>query len=130
PVSYASHIGTLAGHFRVITPDTRGGGRTLNPGASAASFTDISEDVVAMIDALGLDRPAIGGFSEGGIAATIVAIRHPGKVRALINDAGYDYLNPKAPSFAMLRQIMGGAPDALESDPAVAEKSFRSSPEM
>ena len=34
-------------------------------------------------------------FSEGGITATILAIRHPGSVRALVNDAGYDMLNPQ-----------------------------------
>ena len=32
PFAYVSHMDTFAEHFRVIVPDTRGSGRTVNPG--------------------------------------------------------------------------------------------------
>jgi pimeloyl-ACP methyl ester carboxylesterase len=51
-------------------------------------------------------------------------------VRAIVNHAGYDLLNPQAPSFAMARQVLGGSPDATEADPAAAERFFESSPQM
>ena len=54
-----------------------------------------------MIDALHLDRPMICGFSDGGTIATNVAIAAPSSVRALVNDAGFDLLNPNAPSFGI-----------------------------
>ena len=77
PIAYASHIEALAKHFRVIAPDTRGGGRTAHSGSEEVTFDLLADDVVALIDALGLERPLITGFSEGAITATIVAIRQP-----------------------------------------------------
>ena len=47
------------------------------PGDGTASFAVLAEDVRALIDALGLDRPMVGGFSEGGITATVLGLTHP-----------------------------------------------------
>jgi pimeloyl-ACP methyl ester carboxylesterase len=56
------------------------------------------------------------GFSDGGAVATILALRHPGMVSAVVNHGGYDLFNPEAPSIAITRQILGGRPDATEPD--------------
>ena len=56
PVAYVAHMATLAKHFRVIAPDTRGGGATVH-GDGSASFAVLADDVLALIEALGLDRP-------------------------------------------------------------------------
>ena len=130
PFAYASHMGTLANHFRVIAPDTRGGGRTAHSGSEEVSFDVLADDVVALIDALGIERPLITGFSEGAITATIVAIRNPDAVRAVVNHAGYDAFNPDSPSAAMLRMMLGGSPDAIEADPDAAARFFAQSDEM
>jgi pimeloyl-ACP methyl ester carboxylesterase len=124
PVAYVSHMETFAAHFRVIAPDTRGCGRTVNPGGGPVLFTQLADDVVALIEALGLDRPAICGFSEGGLTATIVGIRNPGAVRAIVNDAGYDMFDPQAPTFAMMRQMFGGGPEANRPDLGAFERAF------
>jgi pimeloyl-ACP methyl ester carboxylesterase len=129
PVAYASHLDTLAQHFRVIAPDTRGGGRTGHSG-DRITFDLLADDVAALITALELDRPAIAGFSEGAITATVLGIRHPGAVRAIVNHAGFDEFDPTAPTFAMMRQILGGSPDATEPDPDVAARQFRDSDHM
>ncbi len=63
----------------------------------------LADDVAALIGALALDRPAVAGFSMGGMIATIMAIRHPGVARALVNDAGCDIFYPESHSFPMLR---------------------------
>jgi pimeloyl-ACP methyl ester carboxylesterase len=120
PVAYVSYMETFAQHFRVIAPDTRGHGKTVNAGGGSIPYTQLADDVVALIDALGLDRPLICGFSDGGHTATIVGIRHPGAVRAIVNDAGYDLFNPHAPSMTMSRQVFGGSPDATRADPDAA----------
>lgn len=65
PIAYASHMDTLAEHFRVIAPDTRGGGKTRHTGGPI-SFDLLADDVAALIDALRLERPLVAGFSEGG----------------------------------------------------------------
>jgi pimeloyl-ACP methyl ester carboxylesterase len=129
PVAYASHMDTLAEHFRVIAPDTRGCGKTRHTGG-AISFDLLADDVAGLIDALGLERPLIAGFSEGAITATILGIRHPDTVRAIVNHAGFDAFDPEAPTIAMMRQILGGSPDATEPDPDAAARGFEASEQM
>jgi pimeloyl-ACP methyl ester carboxylesterase len=126
PGGYVSHMGAFAEHFRVIAPDTRAHGRTANPGGGRIPYTRLADDVLALIDVLGLERPMICGFSDGGMIATIAAIRAPESVRAVVNDAGYDLFNPQAPSFGMARQMLGGRPDAIEADPDALERFFTS----
>ena len=123
-------MGALANHFHVIAPDTRGGGRTAHSGSEEVSFDLLADDVVALIDALGLERPLITGFSEGAITATVVAIRNPEAIRAVVNNAGHDAFNPNAPSMAMCRMMLGGSPDATEADPDAAAGFFEQSDEM
>jgi pimeloyl-ACP methyl ester carboxylesterase len=130
PFSYGSHVEAFTKHFRVIAPDTRGAGRTVNPSGGPASFAQLVDDVMALSEALGLDRPAICGFSEGGITATIAGIRYPERVRAIVNDAGYDMFNPAAPTFTIMRQILGGSPTATQADPVAFENGFHSSEQM
>ena len=128
PIAYASFMGTLAEHFRVIAPDTRGSGHSVHPGGSIPSAL-LADDVMALIDALKLDRPLICGFSDGGETATLVGIRHPGSVGAIVNHGGYDLLNPdpQAPAIVMTRQMLGGSADATNADP---ELSANRSPEL
>jgi pimeloyl-ACP methyl ester carboxylesterase len=81
------------------------------------TFDQLAGDVLALADALDLGQPMIAGFSEGGITATIAAIRGQGRFQTIVNDAGYDGFNPQAPSAAMMRQMLGGSPTATEADP-------------
>jgi pimeloyl-ACP methyl ester carboxylesterase len=129
PIAYASYMARLSDRFRVIAPDTRGAGRTVHS-SGTVTFDLLADDVAALINALGLERPLVAGFSDGGITATIVGVRHPGSVRAIANHAGYDVFDPQAPTFAMLRQIFGGSPDATEADPDAAARFFSQSSEM
>jgi len=129
PIAYASHMETLSARFRVIAPDTRGAGRTVHSGGTV-TFDLLADDVAALIDALRLERPLVAGFSEGGITATVVGIRHPDSVRAIVNHAGYDAFDPQAPLLGMMRQMLGGSPDATEADPDAAARFFSQSAEM
>jgi pimeloyl-ACP methyl ester carboxylesterase len=129
PIAYASHMDALAEQFRVIAPDTRGCGRTRHPGGPI-TFDVLADDVAALIDALGLDRPLIAGFSEGAITATVLGIRHPDAIGAIVNDAGFDLFDPAAPTIPMMRQILGGRPDAAGPDPDAAARGFEASPQM
>ena len=130
PVSYASHLDTLASRFRVIAPDTRGCAHTAHTGSEAVSFALLADDVAALIDALGLERPLVAGFSEGAITATILAIRKPESVAALVNHAGHDFFNPQAKSFPIMRQLFGGSTDASQADPDAVERFFSQSEPM
>lgn len=130
PVAYVDHMAAFEERFRVIAPDLRGCGRTVNPGGGSISYAQLVDDALGLIDALGLDRPLICGFSDGAAIATILGIRSSRSVRAIVNHAGYDLFNPQAPSMGMARQVLGGSPDAVEADPAAAERFFDSTDEM
>ena len=121
PFAYSSFVGPLTEHFRVIAPDARGSGKTVHPGGPIP-YTLLADDVTALADALALDRPLICGFSDGGETATIVGIRNPGSVRAIVNHAGYDLFNsdPRAPAIVMTRQMLGGSANATHADPELS----------
>jgi pimeloyl-ACP methyl ester carboxylesterase len=130
PVSYASYLDALAARFRVITPDTRGCARTAHTGSGSVSFALLADDAAALIEALELERPLIAGFSEGAITATILAIRAPHSVSAIVNHAGHDFFNPQAPSYQIMRQLFGGSADATRTDPESVERFFSQSEQM
>jgi pimeloyl-ACP methyl ester carboxylesterase len=129
PVSYAAHMQELARRYRIIAPDTRGCGKTVHDGG-VVTFDQLAADVVALADALELDQPLIAGFSEGGITATIAAIRYPDRFTGIVNDAGYDAFNPQPPTISIMRQMLGGSPGATEADPAAFAQMMAQDPGM
>lgn len=66
---------TAAG-YRVYAPDTRGHGA--NRPLTEYHYADMAEDVYGFIAALGLEKPALHGFSDGGITALMLEAAHPG----------------------------------------------------
>ncbi|EAP99294.1 hydrolase, alpha/beta fold family protein [Janibacter sp. HTCC2649] len=71
--------GLAAGH-RVIAPDLRGFGETPQPGETYAD----ADDVVHLLDELGIERAAVVGASFGGRVALELATRHPDRVSSLV----------------------------------------------
>ena len=123
-------MAALAKHFRVIAPDTRGSGATVH-GGGGASFSVLADDVLALIDALGLDRPLLAGFSEGAATATIVAIRQPDAIRALAAHAGYDIFNPGRPRLRDgPRACSAAAPKPPRPTPTPPKPPSRAMPPM
>lgn len=75
-------IDGLARHFRVITFDFRGVGRsTGEPPATILAMADDARDLIA---ALKLGRVVLGGWSIGGLAAQTVATVYPEFISHLI----------------------------------------------
>jgi pimeloyl-ACP methyl ester carboxylesterase len=77
------HIPYFSPHFRVITPDSRGHGRTVNP-ARELSYSTMADDLAAFIQALGLEKPFIFGYSDGGQTALDLGMRYPNLAKALV----------------------------------------------
>ena len=130
--AHVDHLPALAKHFRIIAPDTRGSGATVHAGGPAG-FDVLADDVIALIEALGLDRPLIAGFSEGGATATLVALRRPDLVRVLVNDGGFDYFDAQHMPQQIengFRPLFGGRPGATAADPDAAERAFKAIPPM
>ncbi|HEV3169715.1 MAG TPA: alpha/beta hydrolase [Actinocrinis sp.] len=73
----------LAQHFRVLTFDNRGAGRTDQPD-TPYSIPMMAQDTVALMDTLGVSRAHIIGMSMGGRIAIEIAGRHPERVDRLV----------------------------------------------
>jgi pimeloyl-ACP methyl ester carboxylesterase len=81
----------LAPSRRVIRPDMRG--RGLSDPCAVDSYTVAVEtgDILALLDALGIDRVVAIGTSRGGLQTMALAAARPGLLRAAaLNDIGPD----------------------------------------
>ncbi|MBS1679273.1 MAG: alpha/beta hydrolase [Actinobacteria bacterium] len=77
-------LGLLAARFRVITPDNVGLGRsTLAAGEEVGGAAGMTADSIALLDALGIERTAVAGWSMGGFVAQSLAREAPARVTAL-----------------------------------------------
>jgi N-formylmaleamate deformylase len=73
----------LADESRVVVVDPRGRGRSEAPAASQSPSAH-AEDVRALVEGLGLERPVLLGHSMGARIAAAVDSRFPGVARALV----------------------------------------------
>jgi pimeloyl-ACP methyl ester carboxylesterase len=69
--------------YRVIALDSRGHGQTDNP-SGRFSYDLMADDTAAFIAALKLDKPVVIGYSDGGMTALTLAIRHPDVAKAIV----------------------------------------------
>ena len=72
----------LARRFRVLSYDLLGHGESALPDGPV-SLTALSEQLIALMDALGIARAALVGFSLGGMINRRCAMDHPERVTAL-----------------------------------------------
>lgn len=75
--------GTLGKHYRCISPDNRGTGLSDKP-KGAYDIEVMADDLVAVLDAEGIDRVHVLGGSMGGAISQVLAIKYPERVRTLI----------------------------------------------
>lgn len=83
--SWAHVEPALASRFKLIMPDLLGHGRTGSPAdASRYRMERCVEDLIAILDRLGVDRTNLLGYSMGGRVALAAAIHHPERVASLM----------------------------------------------
>jgi 3-oxoadipate enol-lactonase len=74
----------FAQRYRVVSCDMRGHGESAAPDYPY-SLEMLGEDVIGVLDSLGVERPAIFlGISIGGMVGQALALRHPDRFRAFI----------------------------------------------
>ncbi len=76
-------IDTLHKHFHVIAYDVRGHGRS-GVGDGQYTYRMFVDDLVALLDHLGIERAVLCGLSMGGAIALRTVEIHPERVRALV----------------------------------------------
>lgn len=83
--SWSELAASLAGRFTTFALDLPGHGRSSAPSDPARyALPRFAGDLAAVLDALGLERVALLGYSMGGRAALHFALRHPDRLRALV----------------------------------------------
>jgi len=81
--SFDRLVPLLPRSLHLVVPDQRGVGESAKP-ADGYALCDAVDDVVALLDALGLDPCWLVGTSSGGYLAQQVAVDHPERVRGLV----------------------------------------------
>jgi pimeloyl-ACP methyl ester carboxylesterase/predicted glycosyltransferase len=80
----------LSQHFRVITMDGRGNGRSERPlGQAAYTFDLYFADFVGVLDAAGADRVALVGISAGAMTVLRLAAEQPERVTHVVTAGGF-----------------------------------------
>jgi pimeloyl-ACP methyl ester carboxylesterase len=76
-------IQRLAGERRLIAPDLRGFGWSDAPPGPIDPDVFV-KDMIALLDALGIERADVAGHDWGGFTAMLLAARHPDRVRRVV----------------------------------------------
>jgi pimeloyl-ACP methyl ester carboxylesterase len=78
-----SFIDKLASSNELIFLDNRGIGRSTDNGRPFA-ITELADDVLRVVETLGVERVNVLGWSMGGFIAQTLAVQHPGRINKLI----------------------------------------------
>lgn len=114
----------LGQRYRVIALDARGHGQS--DWATSYGLSELRDDVVDALDALGVLAAAVVGHSMGGVVAYLVAATRPDRVRALV----LEDMPPPLPADPPRDIPVGPAPGETCDWRAVAElRAWRNDPD-
>jgi len=80
--NFTNQIPYFSQYYKVIAIDSRSHGKSIDTGDSL-TFEMIVDDFNALLDSMHLDSCYVIGWSDGGIDALLLAIRHPDKVKKM-----------------------------------------------
>lgn len=79
---FAPQVEALRDAYRVVTWDERGHGEAEHEGTW--TYWDSANDLIAILDHLGVQAAVLAGMSQGGYLSLRAALRYPDRVRALV----------------------------------------------
>ncbi|MGI4740853.1 MAG: alpha/beta fold hydrolase [Janthinobacterium lividum] len=100
---FKQNIPYFAQHYHVIAVDSRAHGKSVDKGDSL-SFELMADDFAALLTSLHLDSAYVLGWSDGGINAIVLALRHPQKVKRLVATGANFSPDSTALTLALWRQ--------------------------
>lgn len=108
---FDAQIAALPDH-RFVIPDRTGYGRSPRIAALPPRFHQAAAaEHEALLDALGIERCAIWGHSDGAVIAAIMALRRPARITGIVLEALHlDRGKPRSRAFF---QMMAGDPDGF-----------------
>ncbi|MGH9108172.1 MAG: 3-oxoadipate enol-lactonase [Acidimicrobiales bacterium] len=114
-------VAALAGYFRVLRYDHRGHGGSSAP-AGPYSIADLGQDLVDVLDGLGIEQAAVCGLSLGGMVAMWAAAKRPERIGSLVLACTAPYLGPAADWQRRAAAVRAGGTALLA--PALFERWF------
>lgn len=103
----AAFIRELAASRRVMLMDNRGMGPSPLGEGREISLRRMARDAVAVLDALGVDRADVLGWSMGGMIAQELALARPQRVRSLVLVASAADIGPLLPALDRMQAMSG-----------------------
>jgi 2-succinyl-6-hydroxy-2,4-cyclohexadiene-1-carboxylate synthase len=114
--TWATHRAALSARHTTLAVDLPGHGHSGAPDdATRYALDRFADDMDHMLDALQVQRAAMLGYSLGGRAALRFALRHPGRVAALVLESASPGVIDPVERAARLRSDAARA-DAIERD--------------
>ena len=120
---WGNQVRALAPRHRVIVMDSRGHGRSTRD-ARPYGYDLMADDVVGLMDTLGITRADIVGWSDGAIISLDLAMRHGDRVRSVfafaanVTTGGVRDGVEKNPNFAAFIRRAGGEYRRYSATPA------------
>jgi pimeloyl-ACP methyl ester carboxylesterase len=108
---FAAQVPSFSKSFRLYLPDARGHGSTHWDVGAGFNYGHLVDDVLAFVDALGLDTFHLLGFSMGAMTALHFATRYPDRLRTLVIVGITTQREPRA---SVVRRLMD--PERIERD--------------
>jgi non-heme chloroperoxidase len=119
--SFSRVLPLLPGDIRALAIDQRGFGDSDRP-PSGYTIPEMAGDVIAFLDALGIERATLVGHSFGSFVARQVAIAQPDRVGALVLiGTGYTASNP------VTREVQSALRDLPDPIPLEFAREFQAS---
>jgi pimeloyl-ACP methyl ester carboxylesterase len=103
----------LSDQYRVVTPDLRASGRSWS--SEPLTFERLSDDLLRLLDHLGVEAAFVGGISSGSGPAVHFALHHPGRTLGLLavhpvyRGSEKGYTSEQAAAFAAMDGVAGRA---------------------
>jgi len=103
---WAQQVKELAQDFRVVVHDHRGTGQSTHSRITY-SVEQMADDVLRLMDALGISSAHLAGHSTGGAIGQVIAQDHPARLQSLVLSATWPGQDPYFRRlFAMRREIL------------------------
>jgi pimeloyl-ACP methyl ester carboxylesterase len=77
--SFAENVPYFSKKYQVILVDSRAHGKSVDP-SPTLTFEQMADDFAELLDVMHIKKAYVLGWSDGGINAILMAMRHPDKV--------------------------------------------------
>jgi pimeloyl-ACP methyl ester carboxylesterase len=114
-----AQIGYFRKHYKVIAMDSRSQGKS-GDSPDRLTYEKMADDLAALLDHLKVRPAYVLGWSDGGIEALLLGIRHPAKVKKIAAMAAN--LNPSEEAvrpeiIALIKSMIAAAPAGYKETP-------------